>query len=522
MKWKISIAAAAVTGVVMAVMVGTANAATLFSDDFNDGNASGWSTSGGTWSVSSGVYSQGGTSANAKAQAGSTSWTAQSVTARVRVNAFGSSSERAAGVMARAQSTSNFYALVLTPSGAQLKRGTAVLASGAASVTTGTWYTLTLTASGSSLTGFVNGNQVVSAVDGALGNGRTGFVATYANASFDDLVVTDTPGTPPTGGPTSQPPTSSPPPPGTCNTSGSPTGFAAVNAWGQNGTTGGAGGPKVEVDTAAELISAIGQSGPLQICVRGMITVPAGMHNVTSDKTIVGIGASSGITGGGLNVGIPASDAITSPPANAVKNVIIRNMVFRGANDDSINVQMFSHHIWIDHNDLAQGYDGLIDIKRGSSYITVSWNHTHHHTKNMLLGHDDGAGAQDIGRLKITYHHNWFNATPQRNPRVRFGEPVHVYNNYYFYNTDTGVACQANAGCMVEGNYFENVEEPVTNSYAGPGGRCVARNNVFVGESGAPDCSGTVQEPSSYYSYTLDDPNGVKASVTAGAGTGKI
>ena len=68
---------------------------------------------------------------------------------------------------------------------------------------------------------------------------------------------------------------------------------------------------------------------------------------------------------------------MTSPPANAVHNVIIRNLVFRNASDDSINVQMFSHHVWIDHNDLAQGYDGLIDIKRGSSYVTVSWNHLH-------------------------------------------------------------------------------------------------------------------------------------------------
>jgi pectate lyase len=294
-----------------------------------------------------------------------------------------------------------------------------------------------------------------------------------------------------------------------------------VNALGQNGTTGGAAGPKIEVDTASELISAIGQSGPLQICVRGMITLAAGMYNVASDKTIVGIGASSGITGGGFNIGLPISD-VTTPPANAVHNVIIRNLVFRGASDDSINVQMFSHHIWLDHNDLAQGFDGLIDVKRGSSYVTVSWNHTHNHTKNMLLGHDDGNAAQDVGWLKVSYHHNWFDQTPQRNPRVRFGEPVHVYNNYYLHNTDVGVACQANAGCMVEGNYFENTEETVTNHYAGPTGRCVARNNFLAGESGPADCSGTVQEPSLYYSYSLDPAADVKAIVTAGSGTGKI
>ena len=197
-------------------------------------------------------------------------------------------------------------------------------------------------------------------------------------------------------------------------------------------------------------------------------------------------------------------------------------MVFRGANDDSINVQMFSHHVWLDHNDLAQGFDGLIDIKRGSSYVTVSWNHLHHHTKNMLLGHDDGAGAQDIGRLKVSYHHNWLDNTPQRNPRVRFGEPVHVYNNYFFHNTDVGVACQANAGCMVEGNYFENVEEPVTQPLRRPDralrgskqrvGRRVRRARLLRRGSGT----------GAYYSYTLDDPNTVKASVTAGAGVGRI
>ena len=79
----------------------------------------------------------------------------------------------------------------------------------------------------------------------------------------------------------------------------------SVNAWGQNGTTGGAGGPTVEVDTAAEFLAAIAQPGPLNICVNGMITLPGPMHDVTSNKTIVGVGANSGFTGGGLNIGLP-------------------------------------------------------------------------------------------------------------------------------------------------------------------------------------------------------------------------
>ncbi|MFE2754456.1 polysaccharide lyase family 1 protein [Actinosynnema sp. NPDC059335] len=507
------------------VLVPSASAATLFGDDFEDGDAAGWGSSGGSWSVvtdGSRALRQSGASADARTLAG-TAWSGQSVQARVKPTAFNGANRHVA-VIARAQNTGNYYYLGLSNAGSVVlgKRvggGFTPLASAPAAVTVGAWRTLRLEAFGATLRGFVDGAQVVTATDAAFGSGRVGLATHYAAASFDDVLVTDVAGP---GGPTgTTTTTTTTQQPGTCATSGRPTGFASVTAWGQSGTTGGEGGPTIEVDTAAEFLAAIAQTGPLNICVRGMLALPGPMHNVTSDKTIVGIGANSGLTGGGLNIGLPVSDA-TSPPADAVHNVIVRNLVFRNWADDAINVQMFSHHVWIDHNDLSNGYDGAIDIKRGSSYVTVSWNHTHNHTKNMLLGHDDGNGAQDVGRLKVTYHHNWFDRTPQRNPRVRFGEPVHVFNNYYVYNTDVGVACQADSGCVVEGNYFEDVEEPVSNSYAGPGGRCVARDNVFVGESGRPDCSGTVQEPRDYYAYALDDPNTVKAAVTAGAGVGKI
>jgi hypothetical protein len=74
---------------------------------------------------------------------------------------------------------------------------------------------------------------------------------------------------------------------------------------------------------------------------------------------------------------------------------------------------------------------------------------------------------------------------------------------------------------VIEGNVFVDVEEPFTNSYAGPKGRIVARGNVFVGESGTGEgAGGSVEEPRAHYSYTLDDPNAVQAIVTAGAGVG--
>lgn len=304
-----------------------------------------------------------------------------------------------------------------------------------------------------------------------------------------------------------------------------PIGFASVDSLGQRGTTGGAGGPVVTVTTAAELIDYAARTGPYVIQVSGTITLPTGSHDgmypVTSDKTIVGLGATARIEHGGFVIGLPVNDATTTVPANAVHNIIIRNLSFSGATDDAINVQMFSHHIWIDHNDLSFGGDGLIDIKRGSDFITVSWNRTHDHNKTMLLGHDDENGAQDIGHLRVTYHHNFFDGSDQRNPRVRFGEPVHIFNNYC-RNASYCIVSAMNAGLMVENNYFDTVNNPGRVEFSGDLGRLVARGNILVKTHHDIEVRGTVVEPSTYYSYSLDSAQNVPAIVSTGAGVGKI
>jgi pectate lyase len=303
-----------------------------------------------------------------------------------------------------------------------------------------------------------------------------------------------------------------------------PTGFAAVNALGQNGTTGGAGGPTVTVTNATDFIAAIASTGPRIVRVQGTITLPRGSHDgmypVSSDKTIIGVGSTARIQGGGLTIGVAVDDDMTAPPANAVHNIIIRNLSFSGASDDALNVQMFSHHIWIDHNDLSTPNDGALDIKRGSSYVTVSWNHSHDSNKNMLLGRDDADSAQDTGRLKVSYHHNWFDATRQRNPRVRYGNPVHVYNNYYNANGDYGVAATIGSGVLVEGNYFENVDDPYHLAEGdSSGGSLVARDNCLVGTEPGETGGSVAAIP---YAYTLDAACSVKSIVTAGSGTGKV
>ncbi|MFH8462637.1 polysaccharide lyase family 1 protein [Streptomyces sp. NPDC017991] len=277
-----------------------------------------------------------------------------------------------------------------------------------------------------------------------------------------------------------------------------PIGFGA-------GTTGGAGGSTVTVTNASAFIAAVQSSATQIVRVNGTIAL-TGMTKVASNKTIVGVGTAGKITGSGLNVA-------------SVNNVIIQNLTFSGSNDDAINVQ-YSTKVHIDHNDISGAYDGAIDIKRASTNITVSWNRTHSQDKNMLLGHSDDNSGEDTGKLKVTYDHNWFDGTNQRNPRVRFGNPVHVLNNYFSNVGSYGVASTENAGVLVEANYFENTDDPY---HLGEGssdaGSLVAKNNHSV-NSGSGQTGGSVAAIP--YSYTAQSASTVKATVTAGAGVGKI
>ncbi|GAA3014512.1 polysaccharide lyase family 1 protein [Streptosporangium longisporum] len=287
-----------------------------------------------------------------------------------------------------------------------------------------------------------------------------------------------------------------------------PIGFASVNALGQNGTTGGAGGRTVTVTDAASFLEYIDSKETLIIRVAGTIEISS-KQGVRPNKTIIGVGTSGHITGGGL-------DFYRS------YNVIVRNIRFTEAEDDAINVGRESHHVWIDHNTFSGAVDGSIDVVRGADYVTVSWNHFDHSDKSMLISHSDGAAGTDIGHLKVTIHHNFFDNSRQRHPRIRFGEPVHVFNNYFLGNELYGVASTENAGVVVEGNYFQDVPHPLysASGYADSGpGRAVQRNNIFV-NSGTPETAGTVVEPRTFYAYTVDPPAGVPASVRSGAGVG--
>ncbi|WP_030864159.1 pectinesterase family protein [Streptomyces sp. NRRL S-37] len=291
-------------------------------------------------------------------------------------------------------------------------------------------------------------------------------------------------------------------------------GFASVDALGQNGTYGGRDGRTVTVRTQADLEKYATAAEPYVIVVAGTITMnPVGKEiKVASDKTIVGSGTSGHIVGGGFFLG------------QGVHNVIIRNLTIRDAyqgvwNDkehDFDAVQMDgAHHIWIDHNDLRNMADGLIDVRKDSTYVTVSWNRLSQNNKTFGIGWTENVTTD------ITIHHNWFRETEQRNPSTDNAAHAHLYNNYLedvagtSINSSYGNYSRGGTRMVLENSYFQGMRNPVIKDATAT---IVQRGNVFSGTSGRNESGGTAFDPKAYYSYTLDSAANVPSLLKSGTG----
>ncbi|MFH8978351.1 pectinesterase family protein [Streptomyces sp. NPDC017890] len=291
-------------------------------------------------------------------------------------------------------------------------------------------------------------------------------------------------------------------------------GFASVDALGQNGTYGGRDGETVTVRTQAELEKYATAEEPYVIVVAGTIGMaPVGKEiKVRSDKTIVGAGTSGQIVGGGFFLG------------TGVHNVIIRNLTIRDSyqgvwNDkehDFDAVQMDgAHHVWIDHNDLRHMADGLIDVRKDSTYVTVSWNKLSDNNKTFGIGWTDNVTTD------ITIHHNWFRETEQRNPSTDNAAHAHLYNNFLEDAPGTDITssygnyARGRTSMVLENSYFQGMRNPVTKDATAT---LVQRGNVFSGTSGRNESGGTAFDPKKFYAYTLDRAADVPALLRSGAG----
>jgi hypothetical protein len=168
----------------------------LFSDNFEDGDSSGWTAATGTWSVvtdSTKVLAQ-QASAAALITAGN-SWTDYAYEARMEIPV----SNANAGIIFRAQDASNYYMYRMNSTANELELykcvgGTLTLLSSTPfTAAPSQWYTVKAVIQGNHIQGYVDGvlqtdwtNPVTE-----LTAGKIGFRTTSANVLFDDVLVTD-------------------------------------------------------------------------------------------------------------------------------------------------------------------------------------------------------------------------------------------------------------------------------------------------------------------------------------------
>jgi photosystem II stability/assembly factor-like uncharacterized protein len=171
----------------------------LFKDDFEDGNADGWATTGGTWSVvnfDTYEYKQSDdTASSAISTAGDSTWTDYTVTARMKVISFNSGTTTGSfAISTRYTDSSNRYIFSFLRSGKlQIKKKVSgvdtVLAETAYTYSTGTYYNLKIVNSGSNLEFYVNGVLQLTATDSSLASGKIAVNSSNASIKVDDVLV---------------------------------------------------------------------------------------------------------------------------------------------------------------------------------------------------------------------------------------------------------------------------------------------------------------------------------------------
>ena len=227
------------------------------------------------------------------------------------------------------------------------------------------------------------------------------------------------------------------------------------------------------------------QKQPLIVRFVGNITergasIGAGNGNVT----IEGIGPDATLSHGPTLIG-----------TGGAHNVVIRNMNFDYWTDDAIEVNgggtsKRASNIWVHNNTFGYGQnmhfanaddpdqakgDGAVDFVNHARNYTVAYNYFAGSSKVMLIGGGVGSISEHYG----TIHHNWFQGTEERTPRVRNGR-LHVYNNLFEdiqghpyhdtlldRNTGYGIGAAHNATIWAEGNIFDNVNFPFLRSRQG-------------------------------------------------------
>jgi pectate lyase len=215
--------------------------------------------------------------------------------------------------------------------------------------------------------------------------------------------------------------------------------------------------------TAADLSGQLNSSGYLEV---------KGKNNYSEmNITIEGIGKDAYAYSWGLLL-------------RYVGNLEVRNLGVMLFPDDGISMDTGNANVWVHNNDIFYGSagsdadqakgDGSTDLKKGSTYITISNNHYFDSGKAALVGLSESA------EFFVTFHHNWFDHSDSRHPRIRVAS-VHIYNNFYDGVSKYGVGVTTGASAFVESNVFRNTKDPMLSSLQGTD---ALGEGTFSGENG--------------------------------------
>ena len=207
---------------------------------------------------------------------------------------------------------------------------------------------------------------------------------------------------------------------------------------------------------------------------KGDLEVDCGLSKFTGGITLEGIGNDATFNGFGVRL-------------KNCSNVEIRNIGFMNCHSeegDSVSLQQDNHHVWVHNCDFFYGMagsdadqdkgDGAMDCKK-STNVTFSYNHFWDTGKSNLLG-----VSGELSTNCITYHHNWYDHSDSRHPRLRVAT-VHSYNNYFDGNSKYGIGATEGCSIFVENNYFNNCKNPMLISEQGTDAK---GDGTFSGDSG--------------------------------------
>ena len=250
--------------------------------------------------------------------------------------------------------------------------------------------------------------------------------------------------------------------------------------------TGGAGGETIEIASLSDLkanADKLSSDVPYIVHFTGEDRITTAdnkseYYTIGSNKTMYGKANGAGLKN--IEMRVTGSNVIIR---NLVFGEVIGDDTFGGKGNDALSLNG-AKHVWIDHCELfshldpknndgtdagvteekakKDWYDGLLDVKNGAAWITVSNCYFHDHWKAVLCGSSDKDENGDRA-IRITFVGNYWENINSRQPLFRWGK-AHIYNNYFKGAADKQANCidvRMDSQVWVEGNYFDTVKNAI-------------------------------------------------------------